>query len=139
MNIFRYVYDDKFNLVQTIAIKETDSYPVQSTTITPPNTTENVVFKGDRWEVEPFIEKVTIPASVTKRQARQQLILMGLIQNVQPLIDSIPDDTERAMIQSFWDDSTEYERNRVELITLATGLGLDSDALDTAFVEANKL
>lgn len=44
--------------------------------------------------------KASVPASVTRRQAKQALLLNGLLANVQPAIDAIPDATQRAMIQS---------------------------------------
>jgi len=96
------------------------------------------VESGDEF-VKPEAPAPLVPFSITKRQARQHLIILGLYQHVQPLIDVIDDDVQRLLMQSFWDDSTEYERNRPELIMLASDLGLDSDALDEAFIEAAKL
>jgi hypothetical protein len=80
-----------------------------------------------------------VPLSVTKRQARQALLLAGLLDQVQPKIDAIPDATARAMAQIEWDDSQVYERDRPILISLAGALGLSSGDLDQLFRTAAAL
>ena len=79
------------------------------------------------------------PQSVTRRQAKQALLLSGLLHSVQPAIDAIPDLATRAMVQIEWDDSQVFERNRHALIALAGALGMDSDALDRLFTTAAEL
>lgn len=79
------------------------------------------------------------PSSVTRRQARQALLLAGLLNKVQPAIDAIPDATQRAMVQIEWDDSQVFERNRQVLISLGAALGMTSDDLDDLFIQASKL
>lgn len=80
-----------------------------------------------------------VPTSVTRRQAKQALLLHGLLGNVQPAIDAIPDATQRAMIQIEWDDSQVFERNRPALIALGAALGLTNAQLDALFIEAAQL
>lgn len=80
-----------------------------------------------------------VPASVTRRQAKQALLLAGLLGQVQPAIDAIADPTQRALIQIEWDDSQVFERDRPALIALGTALGLDSLALDALFIQASQL
>jgi hypothetical protein len=82
---------------------------------------------------------VPVPQSVTKRQARQALLLAGLLDQVQSKIDAIPDATARGMAQIEWDDSQVYERNRPILISLGTALGLSSGDLDQLFRTAAAL
>ena len=97
---------------------------------------------GDGYGGNAFSRPVVVapvPASVTKRQARQALLLAGLLDQVQPAIDAIPDATARRMAQIEWDDSQEYQRDRPVLISLATALGLDGDALDQLFRTAATL
>lgn len=77
-----------------------------------------------------------VPPSVTRRQARQALLLAGLLDDVQPAIDAISNATQRALVQIEWEDSLTFERSRPSLISLATALGLDSDALDDLFITA---
>lgn len=93
---------------------------------------EEIIELGD-------IVKYNIPEKISKRQMRQQLIIDGLYTNVQTIIDSIEDETERLLTQVFWEDSTEFERNHPMLIQFATSLGLDSNEIDILFAKANKL
>ena len=83
--------------------------------------------------------KASVPASVTRRQAKQALLLNGLLANVQPAIDAIPDAAQRAMIQIEWDDSQVFERDRPALIALGSALGLSSTELDNLFIGAAQL
>lgn len=83
--------------------------------------------------------KASVPASVTRRQAKQALLLNGLLGNVQPAIDAIPDATQRAMIQIEWDDSQVFERERPALIALGSALGLTGAQLDALFIGAVQL
>ena len=83
--------------------------------------------------------RALVPAKVTRRQARQALLLAGLLDQVQPAINAIPDPQLRGMAQIEWDDSQEFERNRPLLIQLGAALGLDSAALDQLFIAAHAL
>ena len=83
--------------------------------------------------------KASVPASVTRRQAKQALLLNGLLAGVQPAIDAIPDATQRAMIQIEWDDSQVFERDRPALIALGSALGLTNAQLDDLFIGAAQL
>ena len=85
------------------------------------------------------IVKILIPESISKRQARQQLIIDGLYNNVQPIIDSIEDETQRLLTQVFWEDSNTFERNHPTLVELGTALGLTEAELDIMFIKASKL
>lgn len=82
-----------------------------------------------------------VPDSVTKRQGRQQMIKMGIMpEQVDALIDVIEDPVQRALERSFWQDSARYERHHPEMISIAINrLGLTSEQLDVAFIEADKL
>lgn len=90
------------------------------------------------WPTPPTPAPV-IPASVTRRQAKQALALRGLLTSVQPALDAIPDATQRTLMQIEWDDSQVFERHRPSLIGLATALGLDSAGLDALFIFAATL
>ena len=85
------------------------------------------------------IVKILIPESISKRQARQQLIIDGLYNNVQQIIDSIEDETQRLLTQVFWEDSNTFERNHPMLIELGAALGLTEAELDIMFIKASKL
>jgi len=97
---------------------------------------------GDLWDGSAFTPAalvVPVPAVVTRRQAKQALLLTGKLALVQPAIDAIADATQRQLIQIEWDDSQTFERSRPTLIALATGLGMSSADLDALFVLATNL
>ncbi|MFD1709096.1 hypothetical protein FVQ98_14490 [Ottowia sp. GY511] len=80
-----------------------------------------------------------VPHSVTRRQARQALLLAGLLDQVEPAIAAIADPTQRGLASIEWADSQAFERSRPLLIQLASALGLDSAALDNLFIQAAQL
>lgn len=98
--------------------------------ITPPDTPSRV-FAGAWPPAAP-----QVPAKVTRRQARQALLLAGLLDKVQPAIDAIPDPQQRQLAQIEWDDSLDFERHRPLLIQLGYALGLDDAGLDAIFIQA---
>ena len=85
------------------------------------------------------VVKILIPESISKRQAKQQLLLDGKLGQVQEVINSIPDETERMMAQLYWDESTEFERSHPTLTEIGAALGLTEAELDMMFINASKL
>ncbi len=83
-----------------------------------------------------FVEPKSVPQSITRRQARQQLLLMGLLDNVDPTIASIPDETARRMAEIYWQDATDFERDNPYLLSIAAALNLTPEQLDDAFIAA---
>ncbi|MBY0237862.1 MAG: hypothetical protein K2X55_00960, partial [Burkholderiaceae bacterium] len=67
-----------------------------------------------------------VPNSVTRRQARQALLLAGLLDDVQTAIDGIADETQRRLAQIEWEDSLEFKRDRPLVISIGTALGLNA-------------
>ena len=96
------------------------------------------LWSGAAWGDAPA-QPPGVPASVTRRQARQALLLAGLLDKVEPAIAAIPDPVQRGMAAIEWADSQAFERDRPLLIALASALGLDDDALDNLFIQAAKL
>lgn len=80
-----------------------------------------------------------VPATVTRRQARQALLLEGLLDLVPEKLAAIPNLTHRALATIEWEDSQVFERNRPLVISIGTALGLDSDGLDELFRKAGAL
>lgn len=78
-------------------------------------------------------------ARVSRRQAKQALLLAGLLSGVQPAIDAIADDTDRAMAQIYWDDAQEFERTNAPLVGLGQSLGLTDEQIDDLFKQASEL
>lgn len=81
----------------------------------------------------------SVPARVTRRQGRQALLLAGKLALVQPAINAIPDELQRAMAQIWWEDAQDFERSNAMLQTLAVALELDDAALDALFTMAAAL
>lgn len=112
--------------VQHVLARAVENWCAQYAAVAPPPDIPPVVVEG-------------VPQSVTRRQGRQALILAGKLHLVQQAIDAIPDATQRAMMQSEWDDSQEFHRQRPSLILLATAIGLDAAATDALFIQAGGL
>lgn len=93
----------------------------------------------DKYEFdgEKLVRKV--PQEVTRRQAKQALLLYGILNNVQAAIDAIPEATQRGLVQIEWDDSISFKRHRPTLLLLAAQLGLTSTDLDNLFILADTL
>lgn len=89
------------------------------------------------WDGSQFGEVAAlVPQVVTRRQARQALLLAGLLDDVPVAIAAIEDDTQRRMAQIEWEDSLEFERSRPLVTEIAAAIGLDGDALDQLFITA---
>lgn len=102
---------------------------------------------GDLWDGERFSrpggptepEAPIVPPSVTRRQARQALLLAGLLDQVQVAIDAIPDAVQRGLLQIEWDDGQTFDRDRPTVLTIGAALGLDDAGLDQLFIAAAAL
>lgn len=101
--------------------------------ISPPATPDRVFAGSDA------VESPRVPSRVTRRQARQALVLAGLFGRVQPAIDAIPDLQQRQLAQIEWDDSQDFERERPLLIELGRAIGLDDAGIDSLFIQAGAL
>lgn len=88
---------------------------------------------------EPAEQPAIVPQSVTRRQARQALLLAELLDDVEPAIAAIPDPVQRRMAQIEWEDSLEFVRTRPLVIQIGAALGLDEAALDQMFITAASL
>lgn len=86
-----------------------------------------------------YESRKVVPPAVTRRQARQQLLLMGLLDDVNPTIAAIPDETARRMAEIYWQDATDFERDNPYLLSIAAALGLTPEQLDDAFIQAAAL
>lgn len=126
-----------------LILTTTPSSWMASTDVHPPAfdpATQSCLFQGGVWVVADVVPPApVVPEAVTRRQAKQALLLAGLLGQVQPAIDAIPDPATRAMVQIEWDDSQAFDRNRPALVALAAALGMTSAHLDQLFITASKL
>jgi len=88
--------------------------------------------------LSPFLNFHVSPqhSIVNRYQARQALILAGLFNQVQPIIDAIQDSTERMLMQAAWDDAPNFRRDDPFLMKIAEALNLTDAALDSLFTTA---
>ena len=107
---------------------------------------KGVVEKEGKWvqeyEIVPLTyeeKKAKVPYSVTRRQARQALLLAGLLSQVPIVIENIQDPVTKGLAQIEWEDSLEFLRDRPLVIQVGTALGLDEEGLDALFIQASKL
>lgn len=73
---------------------------------------------------------------VSRRQAKQQLVIEGVYDKIQPAIDAIEDTTQRALVQIYFDDADTWERLNDDLITLGHAVGLSDEKMDELFRKA---
>ena len=89
-----------------------------------------------QWQQPPT--PVQIPQEVTMRQARLALLENGLLANVQPAINSLPEpDKTKAQIE--WEYSNALQRGNPFVAVLGSALGLSSQDLDDLFIQAAAL
>lgn len=87
-------------------------------------------------KIAPYVEPklvITIPNSVTKLQAKLQLLELGLLDEVETLIE------QDRKAKLYWTDSQNFLRTDEILLGMATALGLSSEQLDDLFLQASKL
>lgn len=98
---------------------------------------------GDAWDGEAFIKPEppapAVPKSVTRRQAREALLNIGLLDDVEMVIGSIEDATERKRAEIYWLDSATFERAHPMLAQIAGAVGLTDAEIDDLFITAATL
>lgn len=82
---------------------------------------------------------VPVPQSVTRRQARQALLLRGLLDQIEPAIEALPDELQRGLALIEWQDSLNFERSRPLVVQIGAAIGLDTAGLDELFIFAATL
>lgn len=96
------------------------------------------VYDGAFAPPSPAEPTLTVPSSITMRQARLCLHRHGLLASVQPAIDALPE-PDRTAAQIEWDYSAAVERNRGFVVMIGQSLGLTETQLDELFIEAAQL
>ena len=115
-------------------------------------TGERVVMNGDDYVFFETLEKVSqnevdaavalkeqkekelsVPSSITARQARLALLKIGKLDDVSIAINSL-ESPIKEQIQIEWEYATEIYRNHNFIETLGSSLGLDKNAIDELFI-----
>ena len=77
--------------------------------------------------------------NISLRQCRELLIRKGRFQEVTSIINSIVDETERLIVENYFNNSQEFERNYHMLGLITTALGMSEIEVDDFFLEASEL
>ena len=77
--------------------------------------------------------------NISLRQCRELLIRTGRFQEVTSIINNIEDETERLIVENYFNNSQEFERNHHMLGLITTALGMSEIELDDFFLEASEL
>lgn len=137
-----YGYDSEGYFTEVQTTNKYKGLPKNFTYIAPTmlDTSKFFRFNGTQWEIlDSRVISIEVPQTITVRQAREQLIRIGLLSKVQTEIDKITDLTQKEIVQNYWEYSMDFKRDNEVLITLATNLGLTSQDIDSLFIEASKL
>lgn len=81
------------------------------------------------------LEEPSVPASVTRFQARAALHLANLL----PSVDAAIAASGNAIAQLAWADAQVFERNSPTIAAMAGALGLTSEQIDALFVSAAQI
>lgn len=95
---------------------------------------EEGVFTPPPEEIIPIV----VPESITARQARLVLHSKGLLNSVEPSIESLPE-PERTNAKIEWEYATTLHRNNPFITVLGNALGLTETEIDELFIEGNNL
>ena len=77
--------------------------------------------------------------NISLRQCRELLIRTGRFQEVTSIINSIEDETEKLIVENYFNNSQEFERNHHMLGLITTALGRSEAEVDDFFLEASEL
>ena len=77
--------------------------------------------------------------NISLRQCRELLIRKGRFQEVTSIINSIEDETERLVVENYFNNSQEFERNHHMLGLIRSALGMSEIEVDDFFLEASEL
>src|SRR5690554_1160531 len=92
----------------------------------------------DTWDGEKWVERPA-PKTISRRQAKQQLVIAGLDEAAAAAIDAIEDPIERKLVRIWFDDADHWERDNEWLLALAEKLGLGEAEIDELFAAAGEL
>jgi hypothetical protein len=79
--------------------------------------------------------RAMVPFSITPTQGRIALKLMGLLDNVNTMIEN----SEDAALKIYWEYSLSWDRQNTYISSMANLLGMTEQDLDNFFIEASKI
>lgn len=114
-----------------------NSNPKINEWILAPNKPSDIaIWNNGQW----LIPETSIPQTVSARQIRLWLVQHGFqLSQIDEAINSIQDPIIRETVKIEWEYAPYVERNHAWLEPLANSLGLNSEQIDQAFLEASQL
>ena len=98
---------------------------------------------GRAWVMRPYVAQVapsaagvSVPQSVTPRQARLALLQAGLLDEIEAALEAIEDVDTRRVAQIEWQTAQQIERDWPLLVQVAAAAGLTPERIDELFVVA---
>lgn len=116
---------------------ESNSNPKRNEWILAPAKPEDsAIWNNGSW----LVPEIPIPVSVSARQIRLWLIQHGFqLSQIDSAINSIEDPIVRETVKIEWEYAPYVERSHPWLVPLAQAIGLDSEQIDQAFIEASQI
>lgn len=87
-------------------------------------------------EYPPVVEVVNVPQVISMAQCREKLIRLGLDDEIEAILASIPDPVKQKIYKSAWEYNTTVKIDNAMLLELAPLLSID---LDQFFIDASNL
>jgi len=81
----------------------------------------------------------TVPSEVSRRQLKEWLIQVDLIDEVETALNAIPDAKQKRLALNWWTESQTFRRDHALVTQLGAVLSLSSAQIDAAFIAASKL
>lgn len=104
--------------------------------LAPEKPSENSTWDNGQWITPPQI----VPQTISARQVRIWLIQHGIsLTMVDSAIEAMQDPTLKEITKVEWEYAPYIERNHPMIAPLASALGLTSEQIDLAFVEASTM
>lgn len=85
------------------------------------------------------IRPPSVPDAVQPVQLRTWLLYAGKLDQVDALIDGIPDPMQRAEAKQRWDYTLTIPRTHPMVIMIGQALGMTSAEMDAAFIQASSM
>lgn len=82
---------------------------------------------------------VVVPQQITRAQGKATLIKTGRWSAILAYVETIPDPTEKAMVQVALHDTLNWERTSPTVLQAAAALGMTSAEMDELFISAAKV
>lgn len=137
--------DEKFAAAQQAKIAELESQLSAMTAERDSLASEKAALTTERDLLQDRIDELTAIAEqpiCTNFQIRAWLITkfgLGIIDKVTAMIASIPDATQRLLANQQWEYANNVLRDNPFVEQIAAALGMKSDEMDAAYLEASKI